>query len=135
MQILTGTVSNIRHSTRTSGSNEGGTSTSHVALFELDGAPVTLSLPEVIAISDGDKVSVAGNEKRGLFRGLAYSNKSNKVKGKSSVALYCLVGVAFCCSVLLAPVGFWLLYCGYRNQKAYAAIDIPLTGTRDEPFV
>jgi hypothetical protein len=134
MQILTGTVKNIRHTTRTSGSKQGGTSTSHEALFELDGAPVTLSLPEIIAISGGDEIIVAGNEKRGLFHGLAYRNKSNKVKGKSSVALYLLVGGAFCCSVLLAPVGFWLLYCGYRNQRAYSAIDQSLTGAEAEPL-
>ncbi|TAM51208.1 MAG: hypothetical protein EPN57_18305 [Paraburkholderia sp.] len=134
MKILTGTVGNIRYSTRTSGSKYGGTSTSQVALFEIDGVPVTLSLPEVIAIAEGDKVSVAGNAKRGLFRGLAYCNMSNKVKGKSSVALYCFVGGAFCCSIVFAPIGLWLLYCSYRNQKAYAAIDIPLTVNLEEPI-
>ena len=134
MQILTGTVTNIRHSTRTSGTKEGGTSTSHVALFELDGTPVTLSLQEVIAISHGDEVNVAGKGKRGLFRGLAYSNRSNKVKGKSAVALYFLVGVGFCCSVLLAPFGLALLYCGYRDQKAYAAIDLPFAESAVEPL-
>ena len=81
MQVIRGTVANIRHSTEVSG-NDKSVSTSQVAVFDLDGQAVEIKLMESIVLSNGDSAIVAGDTKRGLFRGMAYRNETRRVDGK-----------------------------------------------------
>ena len=55
LQILRGTVANIRHTTEVSG-NDNGVSTSQVAVFELGGRAVEIKLMETIVLSNGDRL-------------------------------------------------------------------------------
>jgi hypothetical protein len=123
METIEGTVTNLRFSTKVTGSKEG-TETEHIALFELDGKPVELKLSESIFISNEDRILVAGQPKRGLFRGMAYFNKTHGVKGKQSTLHYFIVGAVFCATVLLSPVGIWALVRGFKYQEAFRMVDI-----------
>ncbi|NYH23159.1 hypothetical protein [Paraburkholderia bryophila] len=101
---------------------EGGLSGSYVVDFKLDDVSVTLMLADVIAIAYGDDIIVAGGRNRTTFRGLAYFNRTQAVNGKSSVGLNVIVGILFCASFVLAPIGLWFMYCAYRNHRAHAVI-------------
>lgn len=123
MDTVEGIVKGIRFATEVAGTDSQ-TSTAHVAVFELDGKAVELKLSESIILAEGDKVLVAGEWKRGLFRGLAYFNKTRGVKGKQSTLVYWVVGIAFCISVVLSPFGIWAVMQGLRYQQAFRAVDL-----------
>lgn len=123
MKTVQGIVKGIRFTTEVSGTDNQ-TSTSHIAVFELDDKPVELKLSESIILSEGDKVLVAGKSKRGLFRGMAYFNRTRGVKGKQSTLVYWIVGIAFCISVVFLPFGIWILMQGLKFQEAFRAVDL-----------
>lgn len=123
LRLVSGTALGVRHVAETAGPT-------HAAIFELRGQPISLLLPEVVVISDGDEVVVAGIEKRGLLRGLAYQNKTKRVSGKSAVVLPLVIGVIFCFTVLLCPIGMWVIYIARRNHKAYRDVAEESAGAR-----
>jgi hypothetical protein len=121
MQVIRGTVANIRHSTEVSG-NDKSVSTSQVAVFDLGGQAVEIKLMESIVLSNGDEVIVAGSTKRGLFRGLGYRNVTRRVDGKGPIAIYLIVGVVFCAVIVFLPVGLWLLNKARNYDQAFKAV-------------
>ena len=121
MQVIRGTVANIRHSTEVSG-NDKSVSTSQVAVFDLDGQAVEIKLMESIVLSNGDQVIVAGDTKRGLFRGLAYRNVTRRVDGKGPAWIYLIVGIVFCVIVIFLPIGLWLLNRARNYDLAFKAV-------------
>jgi hypothetical protein len=121
MEMLQGTVAGIRHSTEVSGS-ENTTSTSHVAVFSVAGRPVELKLSESIVIDNGDEVLLAGNVKRGLFKAMAYRNRTKGVDGKGPALVYWIVGVAFCAFIVFAPIGIFLIRTARRYEAAFRAV-------------
>jgi len=121
IQVIRGTVANIRHSTEVSG-NDKSVSTSQVAVFDLDGQAVEIKLSESIFIGNGDLVIVAGAAKRGLFRGLAYRNSTRRVDGKGPIGVYLFVGAVFCAIVIFLPVGLWLLKKAGDYDRAFKAV-------------
>lgn len=123
MDTVEGTVKKIRFATEVDGTNNQ-TSTSHVAVFELDGKSVELKLSESIILNEGDKVLVAGKWKRGLFRGMAYFNKTLGIKGKQSTLVCWIVGIGFCMTVVFLPVGIWAVMQGLSFQEAFRRVDL-----------
>ena len=121
IQVIRGTVANIRHSTEVSG-NDKSVSTSQVAVFDLDGQAVEIKLMESIVLSNGDQVIVGGDTKRGLFRGLAYRNVTRRVDGKGPAWIYLVVGVVFCVIVVFLPIGLWLLSRARKYDLAFKAV-------------
>src|SRR6188768_4007554 len=121
LQVIRGAVANIRHSTEVSG-NDKSVSTSQVAVFDLDGQAVEIKLMESIVLSNGDQVIVAGDTKRGLFRGLAYRNQTRRVDGKGPIGIYLFVGVVFCVIVVFLPVGLWLIARARKYDEAFKAV-------------
>jgi hypothetical protein len=121
MEKLTGIVASLRHSTEVHGGDHG-TTINHVAIFELSGRPVELKLPESIFISPGDEVVVAGEVKRGLFRGMAYRNRTKGVDGKYSTGVFRLVGVVFCAVVVFLPIGLYLFRMARKYDAAFASV-------------
>lgn len=121
MEIIRGRAENVRHSTEVSGGKDSIT-TSQVAVFEISGQAVELKLNESIVVNNGDEVVVAGESKRGLFRGLAYRNKTRRVDGKGPVVVYWIVGIVFCVVVLLLPIGAWLIYTARKYESAFKAV-------------
>ena len=121
METIRGTVSSIRHSTEVSG-NDNTVSTTQVAVFDLSGQPVELKLTESIVLNNGDEVIVAGKRKRGLFRGLAYRNKTRRVDGKGPVLVYRIIGIVFCVLIVLSPVGIWLIKIAQDYETAFKAV-------------
>jgi len=121
LQVIRGAVANIRHSTEVSG-NDKSVSTSQVAVFDLDTQAVEIKLMESIVLSNGDQVIVAGDTRRGLFRGLAYRNQTRRVDGKGPIAIYLFVGVVFCAIVVFLPVGLWLIARARKYDEAFKAV-------------
>jgi hypothetical protein len=121
LQVIRGTVANIRHSTEVSG-NDKSVSTSQVAVFDLDGQAVEIKLMESIVLSNGDQVIIAGDTKRGLFRGLAYRNVTRRVDGKGPVGLYLFIGIVFCVIIVFLPIGLWVLGKARKYDAAFQAV-------------
>ena len=121
LQVIRGAVANIRHSTEVSG-NDKSVSTSQVAVFDLDTQAVEIKLMESIVLSNGDQVIVAGDTRRGLFRGLAYRNQTRRVDGKGPIAIYLFVGIVFCAIVVFLPVGLWLIARARKYDEAFKAV-------------
>lgn len=132
MNILQGTVNKVRFSTEVTGTDNS-ISTSQIAVFELDGKQVELKLPDSIIINNGDRVVVAGELKKGLFKALAYKNITNGVSGKRHVLLYYFIGIIFTVvglpalfvgiGFLFIPLGLYCIYCGKQNAKAYQLVE------------
>ena len=130
---LNGKVSKIRFSTETSGS-ENHTSTSNVAVFEIDGKPVELKLYDSIVIENGHHIAVAGNMKNGLFKAMAYHNLTNGVSGKGATYIFFILGIIFFIVGLIASiptngiglifsaVGAYLIYQSNQYSKAYELV-------------
>jgi len=121
LQVIRGAVANIRHSTEVSG-NDKSVSTSQVAVFDLDAQAVEIKLMESIVLSNGDQVIVAGDTRRGLFRGLAYRNQTRRVDGKGPIGIYLFVGVVFCAIVVFLPIGLWLISRARKYDEAFKAV-------------
>jgi hypothetical protein len=121
MQVIRGTVANIRHSTEVSG-NDKSVSTSQVAVFDLGGQAVEIKLMESIVLSNGDQVVVAGDTKRGLFRGLAYRNVTRRVDGKGPAWIYLIVGIVFCVIIVFLPIGLWMIAKSRKYDQAFKAV-------------
>jgi len=93
-----------------------------VAVFDLDTQAVEIKLMESIVLSNGDQVIVAGDTRRGLFRGLAYRNQTRRVDGKGPIAIYLFVGIVFCAIVVFLPVGLWLIARARKYDEAFKAV-------------
>jgi hypothetical protein len=114
MQIEEGTVFNLRHSTETSG-GENGSSTQQIAIFDLGGRPVSVKLGAPIVLQEGDKVRVAGSVKRGIFVARGYHNISRNCWGVGPRWAYVILGIPF---LLFLGAGLWLMWEGYQNMIA-----------------
>jgi len=131
MESLQGIVEKIRFSTEVSG-GENNTSTSHVAVFEINKKPIELKLPDSIIIENGDEVLLAGEIKKGLFKALAYKNLTNNVSGKGPVFLYMLLGVIFTIvglativvgvGLIFTPAGLYMIWYSRQLSKAYEIV-------------
>lgn len=121
IQVIRGTVANIRHSTEVSG-NDKSVSTSQVAVFDLDGQAVEIKLMESIVLSNGDRVIVGGDTRRGLFRGLAYRNETRRVDGKGPAWIYLIVGIVFCVIIIFLPIGLWMIAKARNYDLAFKAV-------------
>ena len=131
MEKLRGVVNKVRFSTEVSG-GENNTSTSHVAIFEIDKRPVELKLPRSIILDNGDEVLLAGKVKKGLFKALAYKNLTNNVSGKGAVILHMLLGVIFTIvglatipfgiGLIFAPAGIYMIWYSQQLSKAYKVV-------------
>ncbi|QGZ39071.1 hypothetical protein IP92_02710 [Pseudoduganella flava] len=106
METLKGIASNVHHGTAVTGNTAGdGTNvtTVHTTLLRIAGVQVRLTGAELAAISDGDRIAVAGlRSDSGLFMGLAYRNETTGVSGSEG-----WTGRLAVCAVLLA-MGVWM---------------------------
>ncbi|KPV54628.1 hypothetical protein SE17_02600 [Kouleothrix aurantiaca] len=102
MQTLRGTVTNLNRSTQVSGGGQNSSViTTNVAVFELDGHPVTLRDREAIILKDGDEIIVSGQRGNdGVFKAFAYRNITKNVHGGNSG----MVGIVSSIILLMLPV-------------------------------
>lgn len=131
MDILLGTVADVRFSTEVSGTDNS-TSTKQIAIFQLGDRPVELKLPNSAIINNGDNIVVAGNTKDGIFKALAYKNVKTLVKGKNNIILhyirggfFTIIGAIFSVAIIGIPfviIGIYDIYIGLKNSKAYQMI-------------
>jgi hypothetical protein len=94
LKTFQGTVSGIRHSVDTQGTDNG-VQTYQVAAFMLDDIPVQLKMAKSIFIEDGDEVVVSGQYRRGMLSGQAYRNRTRRITGHSPVLPYVIFSILF----------------------------------------
>lgn len=132
---LSGTVSTLQHSTETEGTITGGrnrvqgrVSSKQVITFRVGDKPVQMKLESATSVTEGDKVTLIGVEKRGTFIARAMRNettgaidslpawKSYLLGGLFTVLslpmLYILIGIPF------LIIGIYTLYQGYLTTNA-----------------
>lgn len=132
MQLLRGEVAKLIFATETSG-GEHGTSTSHVATFQLSSSPVRLKMPDSMIIAEGDSIVVAGTMKRGVLNAVAYRNLTNGALGKGPVVLHFVMGAIFTIiglggllafiGIPFLLVGIWALVHATHLSNAYSAVE------------
>jgi hypothetical protein len=105
MERLCGKVSNLRHSIDVSGTRDA-ISTSHVAIFEIDGRPVAYEGGASAILSDGDEIEVTGDGQGGVFAAYAYRNITKRVADSASYMNLFIVGGAFPLFGLMTIVNF-----------------------------
>ncbi|APR67660.1 hypothetical protein CN03_12410 [Thalassolituus oleivorans] len=131
METLRGVAQKVRFSTVVSG-GENHTSTSHLAVFEVNRTPVELSMPESIFLENGDEIFLAGKIKKGVFKAIAYKNLTNNVSGKGQVILPMLLGIIFTIvglgtipfgiGLIFAPVGIYSIRYSRQMSEAYRLV-------------
>jgi len=107
MELLKGTAAKTRFSTEVSGGEN--STTTQIAILEIDKKPTEIKLHESILIEDGDKVAVAGKSKRGLFKAVAYNNLTKGVSGKGPALLILLLGIPFCVIGIPGIIAFFAI--------------------------
>lgn len=132
MEIMQGTVDNVRFSTEVIGTSQS-ISTRQVTVLEINGVPVELKLSDSIVICNGDAVVMAGKLENGMFKAEAYANKTNGVSGGQDATLSYLLGslfmfVGIVTAVLIAGfvfmgIGVALLYMGNKHKKAIKLVE------------
>lgn len=92
MESVDGVVSEASNSSSVNGSAEGTVYTTHAALFRLGGRRVRVTSMAPLAITDGDRMLVAGVQGSDAFHALAHVNLSRGVRGDQGWARPTLLG-------------------------------------------
>jgi hypothetical protein len=134
LTTLTGTVSGIRHSTEMRGTmnrDSGSVKTAQVISFRVGDRSAQIKLPDVPDIRDGDQVTLAGEDKNGIFK--AYALRNDQTRAIYSVPttagtimgwLMIAVGVlllVFIIGAVFIGIGVWTLR-EVRNHAQAAAM-------------
>ena len=109
---IKGLASHVRHASTTTGSTykgSGSVSTSHTTTLRVNGKPGHVALRGTMDINDGDMVSLAGNDKNGIFVGYAICNETTGIVYSDPTALRTLAGFL----IIIAGIPFiWLFGLG-----------------------
>jgi hypothetical protein len=141
MEVLSGTASNVLHSTETqgrirsssiSGRVRGNINTTHVCTLRVGGLPVRIRLPGATNLNDGDVVTVVGARKSDGFQGYVLRNESTgTVHAYPTWPAYLLAVVGIVGGIPLSLVivglpmlaaGVWGLWMGLRQTRALAML-------------
>lgn len=152
METLQGAVRNLRHTIEVEGGGHNTSSTTkHIAVFDLNGAPVRLAASEPIILNQGEIVIVAGERSGGVFQAYAYYNQTRQVYGQDAYRLHLLLGPVVVAVGILAPMqfvesgatvsalnlvvvlpllvggvfvlaGLYTIYCGWRVKRAVSVL-------------
>lgn len=93
MEVISGEVTNVRHSVSLSGGDDRNITTTHITVFRVNGCQVKFKSTTPIMISDGDIVSAAGKVRRGMLVAYAYKNKSTGVRERAGSFLTLFMGI------------------------------------------
>ncbi|MFP5392567.1 MAG: hypothetical protein ACLGI6_13655 [Gammaproteobacteria bacterium] len=103
MDTLSGIVSNISTSLTVTGGGDQQLSTTHIALFFLNGRQVKARSAEPLMIGEGDHIRVVGVTRRGVFHALAYHNLTRGVTDNEGWVMRMVAGsMALAMAVMVA---------------------------------
>jgi hypothetical protein len=139
MELLTGTVSSVRHATETSGaiSGSGGrvsgsVNTRHVCTLRVADVPARIKLPGATNLNDGDVVTLAGDRKADGFQGYALRNETTGTlhsyatwPGYLAGGLAVLLGIPFSLILIGIPIlilGVVFLWLSVRQTRALSLL-------------
>lgn len=135
METLSGEVSQVRHSTETSGAISGSrgrvrgsVSTSHVCTMLVGKVPITMKLPGATNLNDGDIVTVVGLRKPAGLKGIVLRNESLGTLHHSPTwvgyvlaTLLLMLGIPLSFVIIGLPflgIGIYILYLSIQQTKA-----------------
>lgn len=135
-KTISGVVSNLQFSTETSGSMNKGSGSVHTkqtATFRLDGRSVVIKLPERPDIAEGERVTVVGEEKKGMFKALVMRNDAtNVIFTLPAWQFYLFGGVMLLLGIMtliiilgifVIPVALFIIFQGYRYAHAVKILE------------
>ncbi|MHB8623885.1 MAG: hypothetical protein ACYC9J_13910 [Sulfuricaulis sp.] len=123
MKTLRGKVSGIRHTVNVSGS-QGAVTTTHLAIFDLNGKPVQLE-GDAVAINDNDEIEVAGDDRGGIFRALAYRNHTRQTTGTAAYLSNMILLASWLFGTAFLLIGLVLLI---SPMPTPVILGVPFTG-------
>lgn len=131
--ILSGTMSHHSTTTTVQGSvrkGKGDVHTYHKSDFRIGGQAVVFN--DSVNISDGDKITIVGKIKRGVFKARVVRNEETGViySGMTTLAYFlgalCIVlGIALSFILVGVPIllgGLWFVFDGYMNRSAIKSL-------------
>ncbi len=132
LKKLTGKVSNFQQATEITGTRHGRwnsvVDTQQVINFRVDNSPTVLKLKEAVDLADGEEVTVVGQEKKGVLKGIALRNNETGIVYSLRTwpiflfaAIFLALGVPLVSVVIGLPImalGAYLAYKGYINRKS-----------------
>jgi hypothetical protein len=125
MVTRSGAATGLVRSSQTEGAvgrNGGSVRTAQVLTFRLDGKVVETRLPSQPSIDEGESVTVAGQEKNGVFRALALRNDATgAVYAIPSLPGFVMGGLMIALGVPLLFIVVGVLFLGFGGWTVYQA--------------
>lgn len=94
METLTGVVSRLSKGTHGTAVNNV-TVTSYNATFFINTRQILMQMDGPVMLEEGDRVTLAGSDKNGAFKVLAYRNLETKVSASKDYGIILIAGVTF----------------------------------------
>ncbi len=96
MEKIKGIASQVRNTISVSGGgNNSSVTTTHIAIFQIEGRQIQCKSSEPILINEGDMVMVASKTGSGILNGYAYMNLNTRAVGNEGWVLMLFFGVLF----------------------------------------
>lgn len=107
METIKGIASNVRNTVSISGGgNDSQITTTHIAVFQIEGRQVKAKSGEPLLINEGDSVIAVGSISSGVFNALAYKNLTTLTEGNEGWVMMLVFGVVFPCVAVFAFATF-----------------------------
>src|SRR5688500_8468925 len=97
MKTISGIASEVRLSTSVGGEGEQQVRSTHIALLRLNGRVVRISANAPLAIRDGDRLTVAGDQRGDMFEALAHDNLTTGATRDDGWVSSIVIGVLIFC--------------------------------------
>lgn len=133
IEVLMGTASHVEHGTEHTLTSDGRSSvTGHSWTLRIDNHPTVMKFRESVSLGNGDDVTVAGEDKNGMFRAYALRNESTGVTHngragfmKMSGYALVLIGVPLLfifIGLFFVGAGIWAVWMGGKQAAANQAL-------------
>ncbi len=117
---MTGKISRLNKGSRVS-AVENHLQTTYHASFLINGRQILIELHQPILIEEGEMVAIAGQDKNGAFKALAYRNLDTKVSACGPYSLYLGMGVAL---IIAGSAFLYGLLTGFKMHNLMVELSV-----------
>jgi hypothetical protein len=131
ISIIQGQLTHVQHASETHGQinkGSGHIASNHVWSFRVNGRAAAFKSSDSASLSDGDLVTVAGEDNNGTFSVYALRNDTTGALHNAPATVYLVLGafmivigvplIIILAGLLLAPYGIYLLRFGKKMRSA-----------------